>query len=237
MKKISLVLLSIVFSISFANAQTITKPYDFPVKPGTTAWAKLKSTKEIYDATQIPIEILKNMTTEALVKTCLSYPNLLLMYAYNDFQKGFDELKNNFNGFQELMLRKDAGTELIKIYQQMNPMDLNKNWASEQQGGFVIRFNYIEVIISQYQILNSLNENEKKLLAKECLKKFDTKKINMDVFAIPGLETTGLIMGRILETKNLLQKSGDKVNFLETGRSNGEEQLIEIYNKAKAYVN
>lgn len=155
------ILLLIFLSFGLTSfAQKNNTPYDFPVKPGTTDWATLKSTKEIYEATQIPTEILKNMTTEALVKTCLNYPNLLLMYAYNDFQKGFTELKNNFNGFQELMLRKDAGTELIKIYKQMNPMDLNKNWTSEQQGAFVIRFNYIEVIISQYLILNSLSEEE-----------------------------------------------------------------------------
>lgn len=74
-------------------------------------------------------------------------------------------------------------------------------------------------------------------MAKESLRKYDTKKINLDVFAIPGLETTSLIMGRILEIKNLLQKTVDNGNFLETGRSKGEQQLIEIYNKAKVYAN
>jgi hypothetical protein len=43
-------------------------------------------------------------------------------------------------------------------------------------------------------------------------------------------------MGRILEIKNRLQKTDEKINFLNTGQSNGEEQLTEIYNQTQTYV-
>ncbi len=212
MKKF-LLLVILSFNVLTILAQKNDLPYDFPIKPGTTAWTKLKSTKEIYDSTQIPSAILKDLSTEALVKTCLNYPNLLLMYAFDDFQKGFNELKNNFNGFQELMIRKDAGNELFKIYQQMNPMQLNESWTSEKQGAFVISIKYVEVIISQYPILNSLSESEKKILTQESIKKFDEKKINLGVFGIPGLETTSLIMARILEIKNGHYKKAETIQI------------------------
>jgi hypothetical protein len=43
------------------------------------------------------------------------------MKAFNNLKEGFDQVSTEFNGFQELFKRKDAGTELLKIYQTINP--------------------------------------------------------------------------------------------------------------------
>ena len=42
--------------------------WDFPIKPGTEKWAKLKTEKERFDAMQIPKDILSQMSTKELVK-------------------------------------------------------------------------------------------------------------------------------------------------------------------------
>lgn len=64
--------------------QTRIIPYDFPIKPGTDEWAKLKSGKEMAEICNIPDSILTSLTTEALTITCLNYPpknNFLKRYA------------------------------------------------------------------------------------------------------------------------------------------------------------
>ena len=70
------ILLTFVFSIFvFALfAQKSNTPYDFPIKPGTEEWQKIKSGDEIAMVCSIPDSILTSLTTEALAKTCLNYP-------------------------------------------------------------------------------------------------------------------------------------------------------------------
>ena len=81
------------------NAQTreINVTWDFPVRYGTKEWENLKTFEEKFNAYNIPDEILKNISTEELVKTCLSYPQLGLMHAYNTTGQGFAVLYNLFN--------------------------------------------------------------------------------------------------------------------------------------------
>ncbi len=74
-------------------------PYDYPVRPGMDEWGTLGSSAK-YDVCQIPEDILKKMTTRALVETVLDYPRLLIYTAHNDMQMGFDMLVENFNGLQ-----------------------------------------------------------------------------------------------------------------------------------------
>ena len=40
---------------------------------------------------QVPEEILQQLTTPALLETCLSYPLLLDMFAFDDLKKGFEQ--------------------------------------------------------------------------------------------------------------------------------------------------
>lgn len=79
-------------AISSAYAQTNNNPYHFPIKPGTEEWKKFESRSEMADVLQIPSAILKNLTTEALTKTCLTFPMFKDLYFFNDVQTGFNTL-------------------------------------------------------------------------------------------------------------------------------------------------
>ena len=57
MNRIILLLLFASFFCSL-QAQKINLPYDFPVKPGTEEWKKLKSGDEMVDASKIPDSVL-----------------------------------------------------------------------------------------------------------------------------------------------------------------------------------
>lgn len=55
-------------------SQEINSSYNFPVRPGTEEWKKLKSGDEMAAVCNIPEAVLKNLSTQALVNTCLDYP-------------------------------------------------------------------------------------------------------------------------------------------------------------------
>ena len=96
---------------------TVTRPYDFPVKPGTEAWAAAGG--HTVEACQIPNELVKKMSTEALLQTCLAYPFGSPVFFDSDTSPD-SALKrqffNQFNGFKELAARKDVGVCVLDYY-------------------------------------------------------------------------------------------------------------------------
>jgi len=108
------ILMSILLIPLFLFAQA----WDYPIKPGTDKWKTLKTTQDKLDNCQIPVSILGKLTTADLVRLCLNYPLLGdLLFSNTGFQDGFNAISSNFNGFQELLKRKDAGAELLKHYE------------------------------------------------------------------------------------------------------------------------
>ena len=83
MNRIILLLLFASFLCSI-QAQKINLPYDFPVKPVTEEWKKLKSGDEMVDASKIPDSVLISLSTEALAKTSLNYPMLNEKYSWRN---------------------------------------------------------------------------------------------------------------------------------------------------------
>lgn len=133
MRKICILLLIIVFpTISFAQNGEVT--WDFPVKPGSEEWKALKNQREKLDVCQIPEIILKDISTINLMKLCFSYPLIYDVLAFSSTQTGINELKKNFNGFNEFLQRDDAANLLIDKYQVIQPREYDKNWNDIQKG-------------------------------------------------------------------------------------------------------
>lgn len=111
-------LLFVIFSLGILPvlAQSPADPYDFPLKPGTTAWAQLNTGKEMWEVCQIPDVVLKNLSTEALAITCMNYPLYGDYISSNDIQSGILRMIDNFNGLKELSSRSDGAQKLIEIY-------------------------------------------------------------------------------------------------------------------------
>lgn len=88
------------------KAYDINKAYEYPITPDDeTEWAKLKTLKEKLEACQIPDELLKTMTTSALIKTVADYPLSVNLYAYDTVELGYQMVKDSFNGVAELEKR------------------------------------------------------------------------------------------------------------------------------------
>jgi hypothetical protein len=212
----------LLFTGNQAFAQQQKDPYIFPVKPGTTAWQQFKTGHEMMDATQIPLETLAKMNTEALVSTCLSYPLLSTVLAYNDIQTGFQAVTANFNGLQELLKRPDAGKAVLKVYQMMDPNAVDTK-ADNEKGEFTFEFTYVELLLAQPAVLASLTAPERKALAQEGLNKFKGKDNHFDTFGGLGEGSSALVLGRILEKEGFAaaylpaKRSAAMRTFLATG--------------------
>ena len=207
MRKICILFLIIVFpTISFAQNDEIT--WDYPVKPGTKEWKNLKTYQERLDAYNIPQHILKTITTEELVKTCLKYPEFRLIFTRNSLQQGYNYIRTKFNGFKELELRIDAGHELLKVYKNYKPENINNKSSTLKKGRHVLKFTYIEILLANNNILKNLNAKTSQELLTECLKKYKKKKDKQSTYSIIGLETTVLIIARI--QKENLTKNNSK---------------------------
>jgi len=104
-------------------------------------------------------EIFWKMSTEELVQKCLDYPLFGLMNAYNSLNDGFAIMTEGYNGFQELFSRDDAATELLKVYEKLDPLAVNPNWPDLKIGEFRFEFIKIEMFFNQKIMIDKLTDN------------------------------------------------------------------------------
>lgn len=191
--KSKIILLTLLFCPSFMFGQT----WDYPIKPGTEEWKKLNSHQDMVEICQVPSNILPTIPTNELIEICLNYPLFFTMKAFNNLQEGFNQVSTEFNGFQELFKRKDAGILLLKVYETYNPEDVQRKNDLLSKGLYEQRIFFIEFILSQPIVFEKLSTQEKRILLSETLVKAGTKaKAGFSTF---NRQITSLIAVRVLE--------------------------------------
>ena len=177
---------------------------------------------------KIPDSILHCLSTEALVKSCLDYPEFGLIWAYNSFQQGFDHVSSRCNGFDELWNRGDKFQVLYSLYQQKNPD--RGNWNSYtvlENGMYLFDIIQVELIISQYEILHELSVPEKTELFQLVLDN-QKKKVDLIKYWGPtGMQTTIAILGRIMYLDNYQPLVEEYNNNEMVFRSVAEELILD----------
>jgi hypothetical protein len=93
-----------------------SRVYDFPTNPSTEEWKELKKEKERIEALQIPDNLLKSMTTDDLIITCINYPAFGHFTAYNTGKEGISRVISKFNGLKELLARQDAPSKMLALF-------------------------------------------------------------------------------------------------------------------------
>jgi len=232
--------LSITLS-SFAQTKELT--WNYPVRPGTEQWDQLGSFTEKLNAFNIPDTILTKISTENLVKTCLMYPWWMLITSRDNNQAGYDYLKSVFNGFRELETRKDAGKELLKVYEKMDPIGKSELKSSIERGNYSYQFIFIELLISQDNILKNLPTSDFSKLLKTSLEVLE-KKCNPSLnYSILSISTTCLILCRMLEksqTEEFNKLCGtypNLINYTRTGKTDDSKLINQIYDRSNLFYN
>jgi len=213
--KQKILLLLIVFCPIGIFGQT----WDYPVKPGTEEWKRLKTHSEKVEICQIPIDVLKKMSTDHLIEVCLNYPLSFDFYAYNSIKEGIIKVKDRFNGLQELFARKDNFSLLQKR------MDVNvfqkivteSNYTVEEKGKTIHRYTLIETLLSFDNFMNNADLSEILALEKKTISMLEYKESNKNLFSSFANAASALLLGKSMKRLSPNSKfSIDTELFLET---------------------
>lgn len=242
-QRMSLVTLLFCCTPFLIYSQSSDKAYDFPVKPGTEEWKQLKTKKDRMDAYNIPDKALKNMSTTALVKTCMNYPRWGMLMTRNSLQLGYDFLKANFNGFAELETRPDAGIELLKLYQRMSPEKVKELKTPVERGKHSFNFMYIQLLLSQPAIIKNMDEETQEQVLERSTQVYDSLALYPENYGYPSRTNPAVLMGRIMKVQN--EKKGaakkesnpQKEAFVERTEIAQPEVVAAIVEEARARKN
>jgi hypothetical protein len=231
MSRLTIAFLCFLFSLSI-QAQKVNTPYVFPIKPGSEKWQSFKSITDMYNACQVPADILSNLTTQALLQTCLSYPATGVLFIHNTPQQGFDEWKNNFNGINELYKRQDAATELLTTYKNFDVKAYNNLKEDNEKGAYAFKLKFIESIIVQDDLINTLTNAQLKQLLRTSVVNYLAIEASGD-YGFASLSSTGRIISKIslrLGDTNLKAKLGTKdlQGFIQTGLLGDRQSFLAI---------
>jgi len=233
-------LLIFTIAINSANAQTKTKiVWDYPVKPNMEEWSLFKSMEDMYKTCQIPEDILKQIDTESLVDICLNFPVPPVFPLFNTPQQGFMEYYNNFNGIHELFHRKDVAQYLVKRYVMMSLSEFNPLWPSYKQGQFISHYKFVEAILSQPQVIASLDAEGRKVLLKETIRKLDEKISMDDLFSGFSLEINLWVIANLLYAENKSIFGEYNQHNIQTAIETGmfvDIDMNKLYQQAKNYI-
>lgn len=198
----------------------VSDKYNYPIKPGTPEWNNIRSTDSLFLVSQIPDPILKRISTDALVQSCIENPLKLFQFAFSSRIQGRDELFRRLNCFQELIKRPDGAVRLFERYKLMEPCCIERMTDAER-GDYSLLFYYTEILLTKDSVINQLNTIQKKQLTASIIEK-DNIKVTQSSFGIS--RTSGIMMlSTIMETEfyqsyinDVNQNSGLKT-FTQTG--------------------
>jgi hypothetical protein len=216
------------------SAQTEKAAWDYPVKPGTPEWKKLKSYEEQLQAYNIPVEIIMKISTAELVKVCLAYPEWGVVNAFNDRRTGLNNMMSNFNGFRELFTRSDAAKELIKVYSNLDPLAIGNDWTLLQKGNYGFQINCIELLLSHGMMIEKLDVQDTQILLDEVSSKYNRKKQRPDVYSLWDLSPTAGLCLSMLDRNGELSENDTKLLSLKRTFMSDD---INVLNKIFEQVN
>ena len=224
------------------NSESEINTYTYPVQPGTDEWKSISGHDEMVAVCRIPDDILKNLSTSGLIDTILNYPLYGDMRAYNTLQQGFSAMSSQFNGFQELYNRQDAGEKLIEKYRSLDPAAIDADWSLIQKGDYDWSIQNIEVLLVQDAIQDKLNDTQKANLLQEAIAKYRTKLQYGEVYSKYSQQTSLWLAGRTLQNLKYepfvktMESDISLQDFLNNGSFPDESDLKEILLKADTYL-
>jgi len=216
MKKILTIITGVLFAC-MVNAQETDNvaKWDFPVRYGTPEWEKLESFEERMMAYNIPDELIRKISTPELVKVCLAYPEWRLIHAFDDRRTGLSYIMSQFNGFHELLSRRDATKELIRVYAKMDPLAIEDDWTAVQKGRYVFNISYVELMLSVRRVIENLDEQDRQALSNEVVLKYRQKKQRPDVYGLWELSPIAGLGLNIIDRDGEFSKNDAKLRSLK----------------------
>ncbi len=157
------------------------------------------TSEEVTHYWDLPEDIGTCISTEGLIETCLSYPDLRLIMAGSNPQQGYETLvRARFLGVRILETRPDRGSCLLKKYQTIAPSGYDPNWELVEIGRYLFNVYNFEIIFSQQDNLEPLTDGEIIELLEKALSVYKEKKDDIENHALFGLEVSTTLLGRLM---------------------------------------
>ena len=173
--------------------------WDYPVKPGMESWYSLQTEDERIAVLQVPENILATLSPEEVVGLCIELPTFFLFTAWNTPQDGFDVMLERYNILRHILSRNDVGSSLIAAYKDASMSGFRTLLYSDEF--WSIKLLYLELLLSQKRILQTMTPEDKLELIMEAKSKFLEKISNENFSSLPGLFFSLKIMATILDVE------------------------------------
>jgi len=177
--------------ISYMNLPRPVDSYNYPVLPCMNKWKEFTSTEQMKQATSIPVDELRKMSTQAVIQALWEYPffvNPLAMFdGARDIQKDFESTMR-INTYQELLLRQDAAKCLYQRYVLLDPVC---------EGHLFHPFAF-KLLMCQSVFLSQLKPDEKKELVTLAFKNDSIFTQKGHDFGAYGSQVLLMFIGRVM---------------------------------------
>lgn len=121
----------------------------------------------------------------------------------------------------------------------MYPNDFTPGSSLIQKGEYMTRFTFIELLLAQHEIIGNVNDDVKKQIIEESLKKFRDK-LKIRSYGIEGLVTTTYVMARFVNnlngSQNLYNEIPENDDFLNNCIEINVKTMIDIVNKTEIFI-
>ncbi len=228
--------------INIINCMNLEPPedsYNYPVLPGMEAWKDFKSTAEMVEACQVPMDTLNRMSTDAIFQALWEYPffyEIVVRSGY--YQQDFETVFGNNKAYNVFVKRNDASEILYNRLKFVEPVC---------PAACKIYSKGLELFISQSVFLSKLSYRQKQEIVSISLKNDELRQINYGYKTYATREVTMLLLARILYSANyqpFVDEVDDKMNtFISTSlikvktKEEYEAFIKKIIFNAKKFIN
>lgn len=184
------------------------------------AWTNIGPLEDRFAACEVPASRLRNMTTEALVKSMMSYPLNFMVCAYDDPKDAIDLIIQYSPLHQEFLSRSDAAEVFVDFYAGANlDMSLEK---SDFDGNYT-SLSYANAMFMDHFIASGLMTGLGKASVRQKLTEAVSKKLQE---RLQDSETFSVYSIRPLVNINVAESLGINVVADDTSARSGNTLLL-----------
>lgn len=217
MKQFILIMLLAMVSVCSFSQRVSNPDFAYPIKPGDGKWEKMSSVEERIEALQIPEAILTNISTDRLLDICLDFPYLSDVLFFDDYPKGLEALKNEFNGFNELVNRKDLWKYVLAKNKNFpSQLDQLQDKTDIEKGKFSFQSFVLDLIVAQDNVLATCNSDDETELLDVTIRNMELKTNHMNIFS-----NLNLIPSYLLYAKKVLSDVSFKFKDAKQKKQSG----------------
>lgn len=195
---------------------SIDKPYVYEAFESKEVWKTLTSFDEKLNACQVPSSIARELTTEALIQTCLDHPLVGLYLAYDDEFEIVKILSEQNNAFIELLNRKDSPGELVEYYSSSPSLALSQ-------------MHFLELLLGSGLFPSLFEEPLSTQLKKAAESQLANRRMMPDYYSVQSRKTAELLVREMegkrtmnTESAGLLLKKLSRPDYATSTKASGD---------------